>query len=65
MYLESKPQEDIYSVSTPKFAIICVIGRHIDSQFFSGKPKGPFCLSCTFVFRNERNWMKKSVRVSK
>ena len=31
---------------------------------FSGKPEGPFCLSCTFIFRNERNWMKKSVRVS-
>ena len=24
----------------------------------------PFCLSCTFIFRNERNWMKKSARVS-
>ena len=23
-----------------------------------------FCLSCTFIFRNERNWMKKSARVS-
>ena len=22
---------------------------------FSGKPEGPFCLSCTFIFRNERN----------
>ena len=31
---------------------------------FSGKPEGPFCLSCTFIFRNERNWMKKSARVS-
>ena len=31
---------------------------------FSGKPKGPFCLSYTFIFRNERNWMKKSSRVS-
>ena len=27
---------------------------------FSGKPEGPFCLSCTFIFQNERNWMKKS-----
>ena len=27
-------------------------------------PEGPFCLSCTFIFRNERNWMKKSARVS-
>ena len=32
--------------------------------FFSGKPEGPFCLSCTFIFRNERNWMEKSARVS-
>ena len=31
---------------------------------FSGKPEEPFCLSCTFIFRSERNWMKKSVRVS-
>ena len=31
---------------------------------FSGTPEGPFCLSCTFIFRNERNWMKKSARVS-
>ena len=31
---------------------------------FSGKPEGPFCLSCAFIFRNERNWMKKSARVS-
>ena len=31
---------------------------------FSGKPEGPFCLSYTFIFQNERNWMKKSARVS-
>ena len=31
---------------------------------FSGKPEGPFVLSCTFIFRNERNWMKKSARVT-
>ena len=31
---------------------------------FSGKPGFTFCLSCTFIFRNERNWMKKSARVS-
>ena len=31
---------------------------------FSGKPEGPFCLSCTFIFRNERNWMQKSASVS-
>ena len=31
---------------------------------FSGKPEGPFCLSCTFIFLNERNWVKKSARVS-
>ena len=31
---------------------------------FSGKPEGPFCLSCTFIFRNEGNSMKKSARVS-
>ena len=31
---------------------------------FSGKPEGPFCLSCTFIFRNEKYWMKKSARVS-
>ena len=31
---------------------------------FFGKLEGPFCLSCTFIFRNERNWMKKSARVS-
>ena len=31
---------------------------------FSGKPEGPFCLSCTFIFRNEKNWKKESARVS-
>ena len=31
---------------------------------FSGKPEGPFCLSGTFIFRNERIWMNKSARVS-
>ena len=32
---------------------------------FSGKPEGPsLCLSFTFIFRDERNWMKKSARVS-
>ena len=25
--------------------------------------EGPFCLSCTFIFQSERNWMKKSARV--
>ena len=38
--------------------------RCVASQFFSGKPEGPFCLSCTFIFQKERNWMKKSARVS-
>ena len=31
---------------------------------FSGKHEGPFCPTCTFIFRNERNRMKKSARVS-
>ena len=31
---------------------------------FSGKPEGLFCLSCTFIFRNDRNRMTKSARVS-
>ena len=31
---------------------------------FSGKPKGPFYLSRTFIFRNERNRMEKSARAS-
>ena len=31
----------------------------------SGKPEGQFCMSCTFIFRSERNWMKNlSARVS-
>ena len=42
-----------------------MLGLQAHSQpDFSGKPEGPFCLSCTFIFRNERNWMKKSARVS-
>ena len=36
----------------------------VASQFFSGKPGFTFCLSCTFIFRNERNWMKKSARLT-
>ena len=38
--------------------------RRVASQFFSGKPEGPVCLSCTFIFRNERNWVKKNARFS-
>ena len=42
-----------------------VFNKQARSQpVFSGKPEGPFCLSCTFIFRNERNCMKKSARVS-
>ena len=47
-------------------ALVCsVIYSQARSQpLFSGKPEGPFCLSCTFIFRNERNWMEKSAGVS-
>ena len=42
-----------------------MIGLQAGSQpVFSGKPEGPFCLSCTFIFRNERSWIKESVKVS-
>ena len=67
-------------VSSLTFALGCSLSlqaEHIDvdpvsdtnsqarsQPVFSGKPEGPFCLSCTFIFRNERNWMKKSARVS-
>ena len=34
--------------------------KQVRQNFF----EGPFCLFCTFIFRNERNWMKKSARVS-
>ena len=44
--------------------LINISNRRVTSQFFSGKPEGPFCLSCTFIFPNERNLMKKSARVS-
>ena len=41
--------------------------RQARSQLvFFGKSEGLFCVSCTFIFRNERNSrMKKSARVSK
>ena len=39
-------------------------GQVRSQPVFSGKPEGPFCLSCTFIFQNERNWMRKSARVS-
>ena len=41
----------------------CALKR-VARQFFSGKPGFTFCLSCTFIFRNERNCMRKSARVS-
>ena len=42
-----------------------IIYRQARSQpVFSGKPEGSFCLSYIFISRNERNWMKKSARVS-
>ena len=45
---------------------ICIMQLQARSQpVLSGKPKGPFCPSCTSIFQNERNWMKKSARVSK
>ena len=44
--------------------MIRTINRRVANQFFSGKPEGPFFLSCTLIFRNENNWMKKSARVS-
>ena len=34
--------------------------KQVQQNYF----EGPFCLSCTFILRNERNWMKKSARVS-
>ena len=44
--------------------LVANFGIQAHSQpVFSGKPEGPFCQSCTFIFRNERNW-KKSARVS-
>ena len=42
----------------------CMSNQARSQPVFSGKPEGPFFLSCTFIFRNERNWMKKSARVS-
>ena len=45
---------------------ICIMQLQARSQpVLSGKPKGPFCPSCTSIFQNERNWMKKNARVSK
>ena len=41
-----------------------MIVRRVAKPVFSGKPEGPFCLSYTFIFRNERNWMRKSAWVS-
>ena len=29
-----------------------------------GEGEGAFCLSCTFIFRNERNWIKRIARIS-
>ena len=45
---------------------VCVyVQAHSQLPVFSGKPEGPFCLSCNFILRNERNRrMKKSVRFS-
>ena len=39
-------------------------GAYRSQPVFSGKPEEPFCLCCTFIFRNERNWTKKSARLS-
>ena len=44
------------------YVVLCYQAR--SQPVFSGKPERPFCLSCTFIFRNERNWMKKSARDS-
>ena len=52
---------------TTRTASFFITNIHVQARsqpVFSGKPEGPFCLSCTFIFRNERNWMKKSARVS-
>ena len=41
-----------------------MVRRVLSQPVFSGESEGPFSLSCTFIFRNERNWIKKSARVS-
>ena len=42
-----------------------ITARRVLSQpVFPGKPEESFRLSCTFIFRNERNWIKESDRVS-
>ena len=54
------------SLRLPHFLMISH-NEHIQMRslpVFFGKPEGPFCLFCTFIFQNERNWMKKSARVS-
>ena len=44
---------------------VSITARRVLSQpVFPGKPEGSFRLSCTFIFRNERNWIKESARVS-
>ena len=54
-----KLMTDLYN----HYVRLACLSKHVASQSFlvSG---GPFCLSSTFIFRNERNWMKKSARVS-
>ena len=53
-----------YIYYKPRTSTLDNYGDQACSQpVFSGKPEGSFCLSCTFIFRNERNWMKKSARV--
>ena len=55
---------DQFLYSHNKTTYFVLVFRRVASQFLSGKPEGPFCLSCTFIFQSERNWMKKSDRVS-
>ena len=41
-----------------------LIARQLDSQFFLVSPRDHFVCPVPSFFQNERNWMKKSARVS-
>ena len=53
-------------IKTSSLSTIITAGRCVASQFFLVSPERfrGTVLSCTFIFGNERNWTKKSARVS-
>ena len=64
-FLVSPDSQVAEALADPLACLGCeVLNEKLRKQVQQNYFEGPFCRSCTFIFRNERNWIKKSARVS-